>query len=81
MAVTDTQFTALMTSINDLTHSVGRLEGGVSTFITQMKAQDDRTTNLEVRTRKVENRQYWFAGAGTIIGAFVNRYLPHIPLA
>jgi hypothetical protein len=63
-----------------LMESVARLEGKVDTFINQMAAQDNRTTvlvaefgksfsGLELRTRKVENRQHWYAGVAAAIGA------------
>lgn len=57
-----------MSTIAKLDRDLGRVEGKLDTFITQMKAQDDRTTDLEVRTRKVENRQHWYSGAGAIVG-------------
>lgn len=54
--------------LNTIYRAIGSLEGKVDTFITQMRTQDDRTTNLEVRTRKVENRQHWYSGGGAVIG-------------
>lgn len=57
--------------IAELHRSVGRIEGKIDTFIAQMKAQDDRTTELEVRTRKVENRQHWYSGLGAALGAIL----------
>ena len=57
---------------------LGRIEGKIDTFIEQMKRQDDRTTDLEVRTRKVENRQHWYSGAagmlGVLFGGFGARF-------
>jgi hypothetical protein len=40
-----------------------------------MESQDDRTTALEVRTRKVENRQHWYAGLTAAIGAIAGAAL------
>lgn len=54
--------------IADILSRLGRIEGKRDAFsttvIAQMKVQDDRTTGIEVRTRKVENRQHWYSGAG-----------------
>jgi hypothetical protein len=58
-----------VTDQTELHRAVGRIEGKIDTFIAQMKAQDDRTTNLEVRTRKMENKQYWLSGVGAAFGA------------
>jgi hypothetical protein len=58
-----------MADTADLHRAVGRIEGKLDTFIAQMEAQDNRATNVEVRLRKVEARQHWYAGAGTVIGA------------
>ena len=55
----------------EIHRSIGRIEGKLDTFIQQMKAQDDRTTDLEVRTRKVEARQHWYSGAAAVVGAVV----------
>lgn len=57
-----------MTETTELHRSMGRIEGKLDTFIAQMKTQDDRTTDLEVRTRKVENRQHWYSGVGAAAG-------------
>lgn len=66
-----------MADINDLHQTVGRIEGKLDTFIEQMKAQDDRTTNLEVRTRKVENRQHWYSGAAAVAGLLLGAVGSH----
>lgn len=70
-------------TVNDLHVMLVRLEGKVDasadrtdTFIKQMAEQDRRSTDLEVRTRKVENRQHWWAGAAAVIGAMIGRLLP-----
>ena len=55
--------------IADLQVGMARLEGKVDTFLEQMKKQDDRSTAHEVRIRKVENRQHWYAGAAAAVGA------------
>ena len=51
-----------------LSQDLGRVEGKIDTFISQMKAQDDRTTDLEVRTRRVEGRLHWYSGIGSLAG-------------
>lgn len=66
-----------MTSLEKLHQDLGRVEGKIDTFIAQMKAQDDRTTDLEVRTRKVENRQHWYSGAGFALGAIIDFMVGH----
>ena len=43
-----------------------------------MKVQDDRTTGIEVRARKVENRQHWYSGAGAILGALLGAVGVHV---
>lgn len=57
--------------LTEIHRSVGRIEGKLDTFINQMAEHDKRTTELEVRTRKVENRQHWYAGAGAVVGGLV----------
>lgn len=52
-----------------LMEKLARVEGKLDTFLKQMETQDNRTTALEVRTRKVENRQHWYAGVTAAIGA------------
>lgn len=58
-----------MSDLTELNRAVGSIEGKLDTFIAQMKMQDDRNTNLEVRTRKLENKQYWLSGVGAAFGA------------
>ena len=65
-------------SITQLCSQVGSVEGKIDTFLNQMKAQDDRTTDLEVRTRKVENRQHWYAGAGAALAILIDKFAPGI---
>lgn len=66
-----------MPASDDLHRAVGRIEGKLDTFIAQMKAHDDRTTDLEVRTRKVENRQHWYSGVGAAAGAIFGVIFGH----
>ena len=68
----------LQRSVRDLSQAVGRVEGKIDAFIDQMAVQDKRTTDLEVRTRKVENRQHWYAGAATIVGGIIGRFIPSL---
>lgn len=57
---------------------LGRIEGKLDTFIEQMRVQDSRTTDIEVRTRKVENRQHWYSVTGGLIGVLVGKFAPGI---
>lgn len=57
-----------MTDTTEIHRSLGRIEGQLGTFIEQMKTQDERATNLEVRTRKLEGRQHWYSGAAAVVG-------------
>lgn len=66
----------MQAAIVALSGQVGAIGGKIDTFIDQLATHDDRTTDLEARTRKVENRQHWYAGAATIIGALVGKYIP-----
>ena len=61
--------TELTNHVVALSAAAGRIEGKVDTFITQMGIQDARVTELEVRLRKVENRQHWYSGVAAGIGA------------
>ena len=64
--------------LGELQRTIGRIEGQLGTFIAQMKTQDDRTTGLEVRTRRVENRQHWYSGAAAAFGAVLGTIGVHI---
>jgi hypothetical protein len=66
----------LQRSINTLTGNVGNLGGKIDSFMSQMETQADRTTDLEARTRKVENRQHWYSGAGAIVGVIIGKFAP-----
>lgn len=54
--------------LDDLHRSVGRIEGKLDTFIAQMATQDERTTKITERIGKVESRQAWYSGAGSMVG-------------
>lgn len=69
-----------MSDNTELHRAVGRIEGKLDTFIAQMAAQDDRTTDLEVRTRKVESRQHWYSGVGAGIGILLGAAGSHLGL-
>ena len=60
-----------MGDLSELHRTVGRIEGKLDTFIAQMGTQDTRTTDLEVRTRKLEGRQHWYTGVAAAVGAFI----------
>ena len=60
-----------MSDLTELHRAIGRIEGKIDTFIEQMRLQDERHGKLEGRMRKVEARQHWYAGAGTVVGAIV----------
>lgn len=64
--------------LTDLHRSVGRIEGKLDTFISQMATHDVRTTDLEVRTRKVENRQHWYSGVAAAIGLVAGALGMHV---
>jgi hypothetical protein len=71
------EIVALRQDVSKLLNDSGRIEGKLDTFISQMKAQDDRATELEVRTRKVEARQHWYSGAGAMIGLILGSLFGH----
>ena len=64
--------------IANILSRLGRIEGKVDAFIKQMETHDERTTDIEVRTRKVENRQHWYSGAGAILGAVLGAVGVHV---
>jgi hypothetical protein len=63
--------------MSEIHRALGRVEGKIDNMLIQMKAHDDRTTDLEVRTRKVENKQYWISGLGSAVGAIVGLLTGH----
>jgi hypothetical protein len=66
----------LISELGDAKEKWGRTDGKLDVFIEQLKIQDQRTTELEVRMRKVENRQHWYAGAGAVLGALFGKFVP-----
>jgi hypothetical protein len=64
--------------IADILSRLGRIEGKVDAFIKQMETHDVRTSISVVRTRKVENRQHWYSGAGAILGAALGAVGVHV---
>lgn len=58
----------MTTTLADVRQDLGRVEGKLDTFIAQMAKQDERTTTLTERVGKVESRQHWYAGAGSMLG-------------
>lgn len=65
-------------STGDLNRAIGRIEGKIDAFIKQMETHDTRTTDIEVRLRSVENKQWWMAGVGSIIGMLLGALGLHI---
>lgn len=61
--------------MDDINRALGQIEGKLDAFIKQMEIQDDRASKLESRVRSVENKQYWLAGVGTSIGAFITYFI------
>jgi len=85
MTAANQQFTEMLRSMNEihttigeLRQSTGRVEGQLGTFIGQMKVQDDRTTEHDVRIRKVENRQHWYSGVAAAVGALAGAMGVHL---
>jgi hypothetical protein len=66
-----------MSTLQKLDRDLGRVEGKLDAFIAQMALHDSRTTELEVRTRKVENRQHWYSGLGAAIGVLLGSFGVH----
>lgn len=68
-----------MSDMDELQRALGRVEGKLDTFIAQMATQDNRTTELEVRVRRTENKQYWLSGFGSMLGTLAGLFLgkPH----
>jgi hypothetical protein len=61
----------LLKEFGGLREALGNTNGKIDTFIQQLAIQDKRGTELEVRVRKCENRQYWWSGITAAIGALV----------
>jgi hypothetical protein len=59
----------LTTTLDDLHYVVGEINGKLDLLIKQGKVQDDRHETLDERVRILEIKQYWYAGAASIIGA------------
>jgi hypothetical protein len=57
--------------IVDLKVGQARLEEKLDGFLEEMKERDELNRGQEKRLRKVENRQHWYAGAGTGVGALL----------
>lgn len=68
-----------MTASNDdISRSIGRVEGKIDAFMKQLEVQDNRATNLEVRVRSVENKQYWLSGASGVFGMIAGALGLHV---
>jgi hypothetical protein len=59
----------LLTELGDLKGTLGNTNGKIDTFIRQLGEHDKRTTEIEVRLRRVENRQHWYSEVAAAIGA------------
>jgi hypothetical protein len=68
----------IMEMLLQIKGDVGEIKGQVGAFIKQMETHDNRTTELEVRTRKVEGRQHWYSGAGAVLGAILGGLGVHL---
>ena len=55
-------------TIARIAQSVGRVEGKIDAFISQMAVQDARATGIEVRMRSVEGNAALVSGAGPSLG-------------
>lgn len=69
---------AMEVSTGDLNRAIGRIEGKIDAFIKQMETHDIRTTDIETRLRAVENKQWWMAGVGSIIGMLLGALGLHV---
>lgn len=61
----------ILRELGDLKGTLGNTNGKIDTFIKQMAESDKRTTDVEVRLRKVENRQHWYSGLAAAVGALL----------
>jgi len=61
----------LLRELGEAREKWGRTDGKLDVFIQQLKVQDDRTTALEVRMNKAENRLHWWGGLGAAFGALL----------
>lgn len=57
--------------VNELHRSLGRVEGKLDSLIESFGGQDKRHEELDRRVGRVEQRQHWYSGAATIIGAII----------
>ena len=73
----------------DLYRALGQVEGQLSALTAAINSHanavkerldefDGRHNELERRTRKVENRQHWYAGAVAAISIAASKFLPGI---
>jgi hypothetical protein len=67
-------------STGEVQRALGRVEGDLGALRVDVAAArteaKDGAAKSDKRLRRVENRQHWYAGAGTIIGAFVGAFFP-----
>lgn len=59
----------LLPHIIDLKEGVGRLIGTQEAMNKKLDAHAARMNSHSSRIRKVENRQHWYAGAASVLGA------------
>jgi hypothetical protein len=64
--------------IADMHRAIGRMEGKLDSVLEERKAERERITEIEGRTRKVENRQHWYSGAGAVLGAILGAVGVHV---
>jgi hypothetical protein len=64
--------------IAEMHRAIGRMEGKLDHVLEERKAERERLLDIEGRTRKVENRQHWYSGAGAILGALLGAVGVHV---
>lgn len=60
---------------DEISRSLGRVEGKLDSLIETMKGRDDRADDLDRRVGKVENRLHWYSGAAAALGSLFGLYI------
>ncbi len=62
-----------MSTLDDIHYTVGQIDGKLKQLVEQLGIQDGRNEaqhiELEHRMRNVEAKQFWLAGAGSMLSA------------